>query len=155
MKRMQSKNRMAWYSNACWLGILLILASGCGPSRQASDDPAKDPALVSAKAVARTFLNALQNQEGSSAYALLSTGAQERLSEEERTLQSMNVAVVDGQPAAAWIFGLAKLADSGKQATFAVVLRRQDHTQREFTLTLVQETAGSAWRVDSLQLMKN
>ena len=125
---------------------------GCSGGATEKDPALKDPALEGARDAADLFLHTLRNDDGSSAYTLLSKDYRERLPEEERNSKKMNVAVVDGKPVAEWKRGAGKLSESKEQATFEGIVQTKDGTEHSYRLVMVKE--DGAWRVDLFSVKK-
>ena len=126
---------------ACFIIALVGTLIGCS-----SGATEKDPALEGARDAADSFLHTLRNDDGSSAYSLLSKDYRERLPEEERNSKKMNVAVVDGKPVTEWKRGAGKLSESKEQATFEGFVQTKDGNEHSYRLVIVK--AGGGWRVD-------
>jgi hypothetical protein len=135
------------------LAAVAVFVGGCSGSGKAdARKKGEDPAEESAAVTIRAFLDALKNQDGGSAYALLSRDYRERLSEDERKAKSMNVKLAGGEPVSEWYYGPGKMSESKQQATFPGMLQRKDKKQYEFTLILVKES--DTWKVDLFTVQK-
>jgi hypothetical protein len=149
---------------AAFIGLLILgfLALGIyfhpfGPywkrraeAAEAARQAAKQAALLGeARETANLFLDALKNDDGGSAYSLLSGAYRGRLSLQERFLNKMNVPVVGGQRPTEWKLGAGKL--SGDKATFSGSVRSKDLEDHSYRLVMVKEGgfwAPGSWRVD-------
>jgi hypothetical protein len=131
-----------------WCACLLpALLAGCTDGGKTTPDPD----YQAADATTKTFLTALRNRDGGSAYGMLSQDYRGRLSEEEKQAKAMRVDLVEGKPVAEWRYGPGKLSDQKDRATFEGLVEREGG-HSEFTLLLVKE--GGAWRVDLFTVKK-
>ncbi len=129
------------------LVVCCVLLAGC-PNAPTGEDPA----LVEAQNAAASFLHALRNHDGGSAYALLSKDYRERLPEQERNSKSMEVMLVEGKAVAEWSRGGGELSADKGRATFEDLLQTADGKQYPYRMVLVKE--GGAWRVDLFTVKK-
>jgi hypothetical protein len=105
-----------------------------------------DPRLAEARDTAKLFLDAVRNEDGSSAYGLLPKDYRDRLPAEERDTKKMNVAVVGGKRLSGWTLGAGKLSKDDRRATFDGSAQARDGRERSFQLVVVEEVAS--WRVE-------
>jgi hypothetical protein len=136
------------------LAALVVFVWGCSGSGKGDVKKGPDPAEESAAVAIRTFLDALKNQDGSSAYALLSKDYRERLPEEERKAKSLNVNLAGGEPVAAYRYGQGTMSESKQQAAFLGELFRKDGKQFGFTLILAKDKESDSWKVDVFTVQK-
>jgi hypothetical protein len=120
-------------------GLLWIMFTGTLPFTEHRD-------LVAARDTANLFLESLRNEDGGSAYALLSKDYRERLPPAERDSKKMNVLLVAGQRLAESKLGAGKLDINQKRVTFEGSLRAQDGPEHSCRLVLVKEVGS--WRID-------
>ncbi len=124
--------------------VLIILFHPLGPAlwfRWQADSAS----LEAAQDTAQLFLDAVRNEDGSSAYGLLSKDFRERLSAEERNSGKMNVAVAGGKRLTECKVGHGKLSHDEGLATIEGSVQTKDE-QYPCRLVLVKE--GRSWRVD-------
>jgi hypothetical protein len=120
-------------------GLLWLRFSGSLPFTE-------DRNLKEARDTAKLLLYLLRNEDGGSAYGLLSKDYRERLPSEERGSKKINVLVVGGQRLTESKLGAGKLSDNKQRATFEGSVRAKDGQEHSFRLLLVKD--GSSWRVD-------
>jgi hypothetical protein len=118
-------------------------------ARQAAEVARQAGLLEAAQDTANLFLDALKNEDGGSAYALLSESYRQRLSLQERFSKKMNIPTVGSQRLSEWKLGDGKL--SGDKATFSGSLRSKDGEEHSYRLVVVKEGSfwkGGSWRVE-------
>jgi hypothetical protein len=106
----------------------------------------EDRDLREARDTANLFLDSLRNEDGGSAYGLLSKDYRERLPSEERGSKKINVLVVGGQRLTESKVGAGNLSKFKQRATFEGSVRAKDGQEHSCRLVLVKE--GNSWRVD-------
>jgi hypothetical protein len=167
--RPQTTGRLASGCGAALGGVLVIalivgvfLFNPLGPGlwwhwqaeteRQSAEAARQSASLESAREIANVFLDAVRNEDGSSAYALLSTDFRGRLSREESKSKKMDVAVVKGQRITDYKVEAGKLSDNKERASFEGFVKTKDSESHSYRLVIVKESAGfwkgSSWRVD-------
>ena len=109
--------------------------------------------LGAAQENAKVFLDAVRNEDGNSAYALLSKDYRDRLSPEESRSKKLDVAVAKGQRLADYLIGEGKVSTEEERATFEGFVQTKDGEKHPFRLVIVNEKGGfwkggSAWRVE-------
>jgi hypothetical protein len=102
--------------------------------------------LEAAQDTAQVFLEAVRNEDGGSAYALLSKDYRDRLSAEERSSKKLNVGTVGGRPFTDCKVGAGKLSNDKGLATFEGFLQTKNGQKHSCRLVIVKE--GSSRRVD-------
>ncbi len=118
-------------------GLFWIMFTGTLPFTEHRD-------LVAARDTANLFLDSLRNEDGGSAYALLSKDYRERLPPAERDSKKMNVLLVADQRLAESKLGAGKL-DINQRVMFEGSLRAQGGAERSCRLVLVKEVGS--WRI--------
>jgi hypothetical protein len=119
--------------------------------RKKAETARQTAVLDAAQDTASLFIDALRNEDGGSAYALLSSDFRERLSAQERKSKTMNVPVVGGQRLTEWKFGGGKLSGDEGRATFSGSARSKNGQEHSYRLVVVKESRflkGGSWRVD-------
>ncbi len=131
--------------------LLMLFFHSLGPGLwyRWSDDSAT---LKAAQETVKLFLDAVRNEDGGSAYALLSREYRARLSAQESASKKLDVAVAGGQHPSDYTLGAGKLSDDKGQATFEGFVETKDGAKHSFRLLAVKE--GHSWRVDLFTVQK-
>jgi hypothetical protein len=101
--------------------------------------------LEAAQDTARVFLDAVRNEDGNSAYGLLSKDYRERLPPDEHNARKLKVPVAGGQRIIEYEIGAGKLSKDEGLATFECSVQTKDG---EHPCRLVMVKEGRSWRVD-------